>query len=478
MYCHIEVRGPQALELPALLARNPDRLFEVETLGTPVRVFFPVHQQDKSRVVVLFWPDPRSLNRKVSKPARRELIDPRAYTANSLFCQALKSAFYAMLGGHRTPPAHLMERRWRFELVLSPVCTWLSADRVVGLFESLGYQVELTPVPTPELELNVRHPRIHELKLEGEARLPDVVRQLLVMMMVIDSDRHDYMGQPDVDRLRRLGADWLETHPERSFIISRYLIYRRLIEGFGQAEGDAGGLGATQWGDGYEASGEPQPMRMGQESQRAQHLIRVLSSYNGSAGRLLVVGCGDGRLLSEMLGQGTWQDVVVLDPSSAAIEKIRKKLDRTTRYGQALRTQATRFDAIVSAPGFSDARLQGFDVVVLPEPIERQEESRFQLTLQSILQDWQPRKVLMTLGKGSDGRGIRETRSVTEALAEPSLPWHTLCTRLASERGYSIEVQGVESGSPSGGVAFWTLTLARGGKRSEQALPFPLGGVL
>lgn len=457
MYFHIELRGPSADELSTVLGKHPERLFEWECLGSMVRVFFPLYEAERARAVVLFWPDVRGMARKgVRTPYVSEVVDPRAYCLNSLFCQALRSAFNAPLHGNRPAPPALLERKHATELVLSPLCTYLSPERIQGLFEPLGYTVSLTPIPSPDFEFAVRYPRLFELKLAGEVRILDALRQLLVLLMVMDSDRHDFMGQPDLDRLKRFGADWLETHPERMFIISRYLIYRRLIDGFAQVsseqESEIGPVSASD--DGYDPTGEPAPVRGAPDAQRIGHLVTALTRLPASPRRFLQVGCGDARILSELVGSNLFDEVVVMDPSPNAVERARKRLERSSRFSHALRRQPTRFDAIVSALGYADARLHGFDAVFLHDPVERFEASRLELYLNPIFDVWSPGMIILLAAnrEWNNLGGERDGRS-TGRLELDRLEFERFCQGLVAGRAYRYEVQGIGPEQPELGSA-------------------------
>ena len=40
---------------------------------------------------------------------------------------------------------------------------------------------------------------------------------------MLDADKHYWVGQDEVDKLLRHGEGWLQSHPEREAIVSRYL---------------------------------------------------------------------------------------------------------------------------------------------------------------------------------------------------------------------------------------------------------------
>ncbi len=461
MYFHLELRGPHAGELSYVLGKNPDRLFEWEVQGSMVRVFFPIHQAERSRAVALFWPDPRGFARRNMRSYRIEdQVSPRHYTLNSLFCSALKTAFNSAISGHRQAPPEVLERAHDLELVLSPIGTYLSAERVSSLFEPLGYAVSLREMPQSAEELLLRHPRIFDLTLTGQLRVTDVLRHVMVLALVIDSDRHEYMGQADIDRLRRLGAGWLDEHPDRVFLISRYLIYRRLIDGYLQA-----GKGASpdpetpeQSEDGYDAAGEPMPIRQAGDQQRYQQLVDMLLALAEPPVKVLQIGCGDGKLLSELVSRGGFEEVVGADPSAGLLERARKRVERAIRYTQVLRRHPTRFELIVSALGYHDPRLQGFDTVLVHDVVDHLEASRLTFLLAPILQTWRPRVLVLSVANREHSTmpmdRDREGRSGQERVEWDRSSFRRFCETLAHGQGYAIDLTGlgmesVDRGAPT-----------------------------
>lgn len=62
--------------------------------------------------------------------------------------------------------------------------------------------------------------------LEGELRLADALRQLYVLLPVLDDAKHYWVAPDEVDKLLRAGEGWLAEHPEQGLITSRYLSRR------------------------------------------------------------------------------------------------------------------------------------------------------------------------------------------------------------------------------------------------------------
>ena len=59
--------------------------------------------------------------------------------------------------------------------------------------------------------------------------MQDVLRQLTVLIPVLDDDKHYWFGEDELEKLLRRGEGWLDQHPERKLIADRYLRYRRSL---------------------------------------------------------------------------------------------------------------------------------------------------------------------------------------------------------------------------------------------------------
>src|SRR5207249_11458608 len=91
------------------------------------------------------------------------------------------------------------------------------------LFEPLGYSVRCRQLP-----LDSRFPEWGEssyfsVALSAECRLKDLLTHLYVLLPVLDNEKHYWVGPDEIQKLLDRGAGWLETHPEREQIVSRYL---------------------------------------------------------------------------------------------------------------------------------------------------------------------------------------------------------------------------------------------------------------
>src|SRR5205807_2307459 len=217
------------------------------------------------------------------------------------------------------------------------------------LFEPLGYQVRAQPVPLDPAFPGWGDSPYFDVRLFAACRVRDLLGQLYVLLPVLDNDKHYWVSRDEIDKLAGGAAQWLAGHPERDLIIRRYLRHqpglvaeataRLLDEDRGgpetrAAELDAGqedsavsravADGATAGTDGGTAGTDggtagtdggtrsaPTAEHLRLRDLRAAAVLRELRAVG--ARRVLDLGCGDGRLLTALLGDRLFEEIVGVD---------------------------------------------------------------------------------------------------------------------------------------------------------------------
>lgn len=110
------------------------------------------------------------------------------------------------------------------------------------------------------------------------------------------------------------------------------------------------------------------------------------------AARVLDLGCGDGKLLGELLKERRFTEVVGVDVSARALQIAARKL-RLERMGER---QRARVRLMQGALTYTDARLAGFDAAVLSEVIEHLDEPRLPALEFVVFGDARPGAVVVT----------------------------------------------------------------------------------
>jgi Hen1-like subunit of RNA repair complex len=92
-----------------------------------------------------------------------------------------------------------------------------------ALLEPLEYQVEATRHELDESMPALGRSRLFTVTLRSTRRLSELLTHLYVLIPVRDDQKHYWVGEDEVEKLLRHGEGWLDKHPSRDVIVSRYL---------------------------------------------------------------------------------------------------------------------------------------------------------------------------------------------------------------------------------------------------------------
>jgi 3' terminal RNA ribose 2'-O-methyltransferase Hen1 len=119
----------------------------------------------------------------------------------------------------------------------------------------------------------------------------------------------------------------------------------------------------------------------------------VMAALRSSgAKRVLDLGCGEGRLLRELLKDKTFSDIVGMDVSHRALEIASQKL----RLGDIPAMQKGRIRLIHGSLTYRDKRLSGFDAATVVEVVEHQDPPRLSAFERVLFEFACPQTVVVT----------------------------------------------------------------------------------
>ena len=119
----------------------------------------------------------------------------------------------------------------------------------------------------------------------------------------------------------------------------------------------------------------------------------VMAALRGSgAKRVLDLGCGEGRLLRELLKDKTFAEIVGLDVSHRALEIASQKL----RLEDLPRMQKERIRLIHGSLTYRDKRLGGYDAATVVEVIEHQDPPRLAALERVLFEFARPKTIIVT----------------------------------------------------------------------------------
>ncbi|HKW11457.1 MAG TPA: 3' terminal RNA ribose 2'-O-methyltransferase Hen1, partial [Gemmatimonadaceae bacterium] len=251
-------------------------------------------------------------------------------------------------------------------------------------------------------------------------RLHEVLSHLYVLVPVLDDEKHYWVGDDEVEKLLRHGEGWLATHPERDAIARRYLRHRRSLVDEAITRLTAEESPEIDEGEGDETRIEiPEPELERELSLNEQRLATVLAVLKGSdAKRVLDLGCGEGRLITLLLAERSFEEIVGMDVSYRALESATRRL----KLERMPPKQRQRIRLVHGSLMYRDARLTGFDAAAVVEVIEHLDPPRLAAFERTVFEYARP-----------------GTIAITTPNAEYNVRWETLPAGLFRHRDHRFE---------------------------------------
>ncbi|MFI8264303.1 MULTISPECIES: 3' terminal RNA ribose 2'-O-methyltransferase Hen1 [unclassified Streptomyces] len=394
-----------ATDLGFLLHKHPGKVQAFSTSHGVAHVFYPEAADERCTAALLLEVDPVALVRRGQGKGRggapdaalAQYVNDRPYAASSLLAVALGSVFRSALGGRCTARPELPEevRPLRIEIPALPARG--GAQLVHRLFDPLGWDlVRAEPVPLDEQFPEWGDSRYVRLVLEGELRLADALRQLYVLLPVLDDSKHYWVAPDEVDKLLRAGEGWLAAHPENALISARYLARHKgltrdaldRLELLRLAEADGSEIEELDNAVDADRDTEERPVPLA--VQRREAILGALRA--AGAARVLDLGCGQGQLVQALLKEPAFTEIVGVDVSMRALGTAAKRL-RLERMGEK---QSSRVRLLQGSLVYTDKRLAGYDAAVLSEVIEHLDLPRLPALEYAVFGAARPRTVLVT----------------------------------------------------------------------------------
>ncbi|OKK22704.1 methyltransferase type 12 [Streptomyces sp. CB00455] len=398
-----------ATDLGHLLHKHPGRAQAFSTSHGTAHVFYPEATAGRCTAALLLEVDPVALVRRgrgkgqgrgrgaAPDAALAQYVNDRPYAASSLLAVALGAVFRSALAGRCAARPELAEQARPLRVVIPALPARGGTELVHRLFDPLGWDlVAAEPVPLDERFPQWGDSRYVRLVLEGGLRLSEALRQLYVLLPVLDDAKHYWVAPDEVDKLLRAGDGWLAAHPENGLISSRYLArHERLtrdalerLELVRLAETD--GTEVEELDNAVDEGPDTQERPVALAVQRCEAILAALRT--SGAARVLDLGCGPGRLVQALLKDPAYTEIVGMDVSVRALHLAAKRL-RLDRMGER---QSDRVRLVQGSLAYTDKRLAGYDAAVLSEVIEHMDPERLPALEYAVFGSARPRTVLVT----------------------------------------------------------------------------------
>ena len=433
MLLTITAEGDKAEYLSFLLHKHPGKLQTAELSVGAAHVFYPEYRNGKVTAAILLDIDPIGMVRNAKNFAGKDFllgqyVNDRPYVASSFMSTAISKAFSSAMNGNCKEHPEFVD----MPLALTAKISVLPAPRggeilIKRLFEPLGYTVEAERHPLDTHFPGWGYGKYFTLTLKNTLLLKDLLSHLYVLIPVLDNEKHYFITQDEVDKLLQKGKGWLEQHPEREIIISRYLINLKSLvrsafevlqaaeeglvpEAADEAEqDDANEIKETDVADtsrnNNTAAGEAKaggtltntvqaPLQ--KEKKERLHDIRlkfVAEKLKASgAASVIDLGCGDGKLLKLLLKEKQFTRIAGVDVSYSELTKCQDRL----HWEEMSAKQRERLSLFQSSLTYRDKRFSGFDAAAVVEVIEHLDANRLPALEKSLFTYARPKTVVLT----------------------------------------------------------------------------------
>ncbi len=384
-----------ATDLGYLLHKHPGRFQSYDLSFGKAHIFYPEAAEDRCTACLLLDVDPVGIVRGKGSAdgLLSQYVNDRPYAASSFLSVALSQVYGSALQGRCKDRPELPATPLPLEARIDVLPVRGGERFLRAIFEPLGYSVEAHRQPLDERFPEWGESPYYSVTVGKETTLGDLLTHLYVLIPVFDSQKHYFVGNDELEKLLARGAGWLASHPEKEEIARRYLrfqpsLYRRALAQLVQEEQPA------------EAEGDgPRPGDRGEDalerplSLNEQRLGAVLAAIRSrGARRVLDLGCGEGKLLRELLKDRQIEQVVGMDVSIRSLETARDrlKLDRMPEK------QAARITLIHGSLTYRDRRLEGFDAAAVVEVVEHLDPPRLMAFERTLFEFARPETVVLT----------------------------------------------------------------------------------
>jgi 3' terminal RNA ribose 2'-O-methyltransferase Hen1 len=385
-----------ATDLGYLLHKNPSRLQSFELSFGKAHVFYPKASADECTAALLLDVDPVGLVRNRKGPSGEggmleQYVNDRPYVASSFMSVAIARVFASALAGSSKDKPELVSTPLPLTARLAVLPCRGGEDFLRRLFEPLGYRVDAERYPLDEKFPEWGEGSYFNVELSKVVTLQELLTHLYVLIPVLDTNKHYWVGKDEVEKLLRHGEGWLQQHPEREAIVSRYLRGFRSLTREALArltEDEAVDPDAEQETKEEQELAIEAPLRL--HDTRLQQVAAELKAKG--ARRVLDLGCGEGKLIRELLKDKQFEHVLGMDVSHRSLELAAERLHLETMPSK----QKERLKLIQGSLMYRDKRLESFDAAAVVEVVEHLDEPRLAAFERVLFEFARPQTIVLT----------------------------------------------------------------------------------
>src|SRR5215471_3340759 len=384
-----------ANDLGYLLHKHPERFQSFDLSFGKAHVYYPEVTAERCKACLLLDVDSVGMVRGKNPDQSfllAQYVNDRSYTASSFMSVAISQVFGSALQGRCNDRAELATTAIPLSARLDVLPVRGGERFLRSVFEPLSYEVEAVRYPLDERFPEWGESPYFSVTVRKATTLAELLTHLYVLIPVFDNRKHYWVGEDEIEKLLAKGEGWLATHPEKEEITRRYLkfqpsLFREALARLVQEE-------EPQEAEDDDHRTEPPEEALEKPlSLNDQRLGSVMAALRASgAKRVLDLGCGEAKLIRELLKEKQFEEIVGLDVSIRSLEVAQRRL----KLERLPTKQAERVKLIHGSLMYRDKRLEGFDAAAVVEVVEHLDPPRLSAFERVLFEFAKPRTVVLT----------------------------------------------------------------------------------
>ncbi len=384
-----------ANDLGYLLHKHPERFQSFDLSFGKAHVYYPEVDAERCTACLLLDVDPVGMVRGKNPDQNfllAQYVNDRPYAASSFMSVAISQVFGSALQGRCKDRPELAQTPIPLSARIDVLPVRGGEPFLRGVFEPLGYEVEAVRCPLDERFPEWGESPYFSVEVRKTTTLADLLTHLYVLIPVFDSRKHYFVGDDETEKLLAKGEGWLARHPLKEEIARRYLrfqpsLYRMALSRLALEEEPLEGEDETPEKEKAEERLE-KPISLNE-----QRLMTVMAALRScGAKRVLDLGCGEGKLIRELLKDRQFEEILGMDVSIRTLEVAARRLKLERLPDQ----QANRIKLVHGSLMYRDKRLEGFDAASVVEVVEHLDPPRLSAFERVLFEFAKPRAVVLT----------------------------------------------------------------------------------
>ncbi|MED4400465.1 3' terminal RNA ribose 2'-O-methyltransferase Hen1 [Metabacillus fastidiosus] len=362
-----------------LLAKNPNNIYERNHKGHLVRLFYSTFTDTELEVTIFVTPDPLELiKNNANMYDITHYINDREFAVSSIFCSLIRSALGTALNGQpKEEFLKWVDHSFSFEFSFGPVVTNLSDDQIKDLFEPLGYEINITYGETDYSFHLKSKSSAKYIALKGKNTLQNALRQIFILIPVLDNYKHYFIDEKEVEKLERYGEGWLEKHPQKDFIMRQSLRFKELYKFIEHDKKNK-----------KEFKQEETKVRL--NDLRYEKIINMVQGQKNKE-KIVDFGSGEGKLSLRLGFVDGVKEILAVEPSETATIRAVERFNKVENQERFI-TPTPIWGSLF----YYDERLKNKDIMILCEVIEHIDEYRLPKIMETIFREYEPKLLIIT----------------------------------------------------------------------------------